>query len=531
MDVANSVSGNGGLVAAGPSAATLAGIDILFKGGNAVDSAVSTIFNLAVSEYGSFSIGGEVPFILYSASSGKVMVFNGMGSAPGDKGAIKWYYDNGIPGSGIRSATVPSAVSTCLTALELEGTMTFGQVIASTLELLDSGGQSWYANLAKTFRKLIYTEKNTPGNRKQKIRAARDRFYKGDIADELNDYYLSSGAFLRKSDLEAHLTIIEEPVTIKYRSYDVYKCNSWTQGPVLLQSLKLLENFDLKAMDFFSVDYIHTVVEAMKLAFADRDKYYGDPAFADVPLKQLLSDKYTRLRFPLIDMNTASQEIRPGDPCKMIPNDGPGQYWPGEHGTTTCLVTDKWGNMVAATPSSNPDYGVCESLGIAHNTRLSSLNTQIGHPNSLQPGKRPRITLTPTIVLKNGKPVLALSVAGGDMQDQVSLQLILDFIEFGKMPTDAITSPRFRTYHTENSFDPSPGVNNRIFKIGALDIDSTDNTIIDKLIARGHTVTKASELIADPVMIYIDQTTGMSYAAGEPRSLTGKFCAALHKSK
>ena len=526
MYLLDNVSGRGGVVAAGPPVSARAGIDILSKGGNAIDSAVSIIFNLAVSEYGSFSIGGEVPLMLFSASSGKVMVFNGMGSAPGDHKAIDWYYDNGIPGSGIRSATVPSAVSTCLTALELEGTMTFEEVIASTLKLLDSGGQSWYANLARTLRKLIYTEKNAPGTRKQKIIAARDRFYKGDIADELNDYYLNSGAFLRKSDLEAHTTTIEEPVTIKYQDYDVYKCNSWTQGPVLLQSLKLLENFNLKAMGFFSVDYIHTVVEAMKLAYADRDKYYGDPVFADVPLKQLLSDSYTRLRAPLIEMKNASQEIRPGDPYKMIPNDGPGQYWPGEHGTTTCLVTDKWGNMVAATPSSNPDYGICESLGIAHNTRLSSLNTQKGHPNSLQPGKRPRITLTPTIVLKNGKPVLALSVAGGDMQDQVSLQLILDYVEFGKMSKDAIASPRFRTYHTENSFDPSPGVNSRIFKIGALDIDSTDRTIIDKLTDRGHNVTKASELIGDPIMIYIDQATGIAYAAGESRSATGKFCAA-----
>lgn len=528
MDVTDPVSGKSGVVAAGPPVSARAGIDILRKGGNAIDSAVSTIFNLAVSEYGSFSIGGEVPIIVYSAGSGKVMVFNGMGGAPGDQKAIDWYYDNGIPGSGIRSATVPSAVSTCLTALEMEGTITFEQVIASTLELLDIGGQSWYANLAKTFRKLIITEKNTPGTRKQKIRAARDRFYKGDIADELNDYYLSSGAFLRKSDLEAHTTTIEDPVTIRYRGYDVYKCNSWTQGPVLLQSLKLLENFNLKSMGFFSADYIHTVTETMKLAYADRDKYYGDPDFAEVPLKQLLSDQYTKLRLPLIDMKNASQEIRPGDPYKMIPNDGPGQYWPGEHGTTTCLVTDKWGNMVAATPSSNPDYGICESLGIAHNTRLSSLNTQKGHPNSLQPGKRPRITLTPTIVLKNGKPVMAISVAGGDMQDQVSLQLILDYVEFGKMPKDAIASPRFRTYHTENSFDPSPLGNKRIYKIGALDIDSTDRIIIDKLIDRGHIVTKASELIGAPVMIFIDQATGMSYAAGEPGSLTGKFCAALN---
>ncbi len=523
-------SGNGGVVAAGPRASTQAGIDVLSKGGNAVDGAVATIFNLAVSQYGSFCIGGEVPFMFYSNSTGKVMVFNGMGGAPGDQKAIEWYYANGIPGSGIRSATVPSAVSTLLTALELKGTMSFEQVITPTLALLDGGDEKWYSNLAETLRKLIYTEKNTAGTREQKIRAARDRFYKGDIADELNNYYVSSGAFLRKSDLDAHATTIEEPVTVKYRGYDVYKCNTWTQGPVLLQTLRLLENFDLKSMGYFSPDYIHVAVEAMKLAYADRDKYYGDPEFVKVPLIQLLSDQYTKLRFPLIDMKSASQEIRPGDPYNMVACSGPGQFWPGEHGTTTCLVADKWGNVVAATPSANTEYGICESLGIAHNTRLSSLNTQKGHPNSLQPGKRPRITLTPTIVLKNGKPVLAISVAGGDMQDQVTLQLFLDYVEFGKMPKDAITTPRFRTYHTENSFNPLPDATKRIYKIGALDIDSTSQSISDNLKNRGHIVTLPTELIGDPVMIYLDQNTGISYAAGEPKSTTGKFCAALNTS-
>ncbi len=183
-------------------------------------------------------------------------------------------------------------------------------------------------------------------------------------------------------------------------------------------------------MGFFSPDYIHVTAEAMKLAYADRDKYYGDPSFVNVPLESLLSDQYAKIRYPLIDMKNASVEIRPGDPLNMKPLGGPGEYRPGEKGTTTCVVIDKWGNVVAATPSANPEYGICESLGMAHNTRLSSLNTEKGHPNSMAPGKRPRITLTPTIVLKDDMPYLAMSVAGGDMQDQVSLQLLLDVAEF-----------------------------------------------------------------------------------------------------
>ena len=534
-------SGNGGIVAGGPKSSVKAGIDILEKGGNAVDSAVAVIFNLAVSDYGLFCIGGESPFMFYDAKDGKVNVFNGMGSAPKDPDAIAWYYQNGIPdlngnpGGGIKASTTPSTVSTCLAALEKRGTMSFEQVIGYTLSLLDAGGKSWYANLATTLRKMVDTEKNTEGSREKKIRAARDRFYKGDIADELNEYYIRSGAFLRKADLEAHETHIEKPVAISYRGYVVNKCNTWTQGPALLQSLRLLEKFDLKAMGRFSPDYIHVVIEAMKLAFADRDKYYGDPEFTKVPLKKLLSDKYTDLRWPLIDMKEASKVIRPGDPYKMKAVAGPGDYWPAEHGTTTCAVVDRWGNAVAATPSANPEYGICDSLGIAHNTRLSSLNIQKGHPNSLAPGKRPRITLTPTMVLKDGKPVIVMSVAGGEMQDQVSLQLFLDIVEFGMMPKEALPGPRFKTYHLEDSFSPSADPKVRfknyarldVNEIDQLDINETDQSTIDDLTKRGHKVTVIKNHIALPVMVYIDRKTGMSYAAGQPKA---RFCAALNAS-
>ncbi|HEC43445.1 MAG TPA: hypothetical protein ENI20_11510 [Bacteroides sp.] len=517
-------SGNGGIVAAGKPASAQAGIDILSQGGNAVDGAVAVIFCLAVSDYGSFCIGGEVPFIFYNSENGKVKVFNGMGGAPGDQDAIDWCYQNGIPDQGIRASTVPSAVSTCLTALEMNGTMTLEQIITPTLALLDTGSEPWYENLAKTFRKLIETEKNTEGTREQKIRKARDRFYKGDIADELNDYYIRSGGFLRKSDLEAHRTTVEEPVSFQYRDYSVYKCNTWTQGPVLLQSLRLLEKFDIESMGHLSADYIHVTTEAMKLAYADRDKYYGDPAFVDVPLQQLLSDEYTDVRWPLIDMNQSSEEIRPGNPFNLAAIDGPGLYWGGGHGTTNCVVADRWGNVVAATPSSNSEYGICESLGIAHNTRLSSLNTQEGHPNSLQPGKRPRITLTPTIVIRDGKPVMAISVAGGDWQDQVALQLFLDNVEFGLKPKEAISSPRFQTYQVEDSFNPSSDPVSRMLNIGVLGIYSTDPSLLDDLRDRGHIIEIVTE-IARPVIVYMDQETGIAYAAGEP---VYKHCAAIN---
>jgi gamma-glutamyltranspeptidase / glutathione hydrolase len=525
QDLTSVASGKEGIIAAGPSESVNAGLQILSKGGNAVDAASAVIFNLAVSDYGLFCIGGEVPFMFYDANDKKVIVFNGMGGAPLDPKAIEWYYSNGIPKKGIKSATVPSAVSTLLTALESKGTMSFEQVVTPTLKLLDEGKLPWHKNLAATLRKLVETEKTSSGSREQKIRAARNRFYKGDIADELNSYYVSSGGFLRKADLEAHKTVVEEAVSVNYRGLTVFKCNSWTQGPVLLQSLKLLGNFDLKSMGFFSSDYIHVTTEAMKLAYADRDKYYGDPSFVSVPLKQLLSDQYAKIRFPLIDMKNASHAIRPGDPVNMIAYDGPGELWPGEKGTTTCVVIDKWGNVVAATPSANPEYGICESLGIAHNTRLSSLNTQKGHPNSLEPGKRPRITLTPTIILKNDKPFLAMSVAGGDMQDQVSLQLLLDIVEFGMMPVEAIGAPRFYTHHIEDSFNPSPDPAVRAGKIAALDIYDTPRAVVDDLSGRGHIVNIVDNAIAHPIVIYMDQSTGISYAATQK----GKRCGAVNE--
>ena len=526
--------GNGGIVAAGPAPSVQAGLEILSNGGNAADAGVATVFNLTISDFGSTCIGGEVPFMFYEAKTQKVTVFNGMGAAPLDSSAIEYFMLKGIPieKEGIKVSTVPSLISTLLKALELKGTMSFEQVITPTLRLLDEGGEVWYPALASTFRRLIETEKQTPGTREQKILAARDRFYKGDIADELNEYYVSSGAYLRKADLVNHTTLIEEPVSVNFKGYDIYKCGPWTQGPVLLQSLNILEHFDLKSMSFFSADYAHVVAEAMKLAYADRDKYYGDPAFVDVPLKLLLSDEYTKIRYPLIDMRAASMDIRPGDPVNMIADTGPGQFIPGDHGTTTCTVVDKWGNAVAATPSANGDYGICMSLGVAHNTRLTTFNTQKGHPNCIQPGKRPRITLTPTIVLKDGKPVIVMSIAGGDMQDQAALQLILDYIEFGMKPKVALKAPRLYTYHTEDSFNTSSDPAKRLFKIGALDVyDITDKKVIGELKKRHHDLKVIPGPIGDPAMIYIDASTGMCYAATEPfyerDSEREKLCGAL----
>lgn len=513
-------SGKGGAVAAGGKKAVAAGISILQEGGNAADAATATLLALSITDYGNFAIGAEIPFMIYDARKGEVKVLCGLGGAPLDPKAIEWYYKNKIPaGGGIKAAPVPGAVGLCLTAVKLYGTLTFEKVVAPSLALLDAGGREWYDELAVTLRKLVETEKKTIGTREQKLQAARDRFYKGDIADQLVDFYTRNGGFLRKADLAAHVTRVEDPVMVRYRGYSIYKCNTWTQGPYLCQTLRLLEGFDLKKMGHLSADYIHVLTEALKLGLADRDEYYGDPLYADVPMKALLSDRYTKLRRPLIDMTKASTEVRPGDPINMNAVKGPGAYRPGPGGTTTCVVADRWGNLVAATPSGNRPYAVCGKLGVAHGNRLRSLNTTPGHPNRIQPGKRPRITLTPTIALKDGKGVIAISVAGGDLQDQTTLNCILNHIEFGMMPKDAVTAPRFSTEHRQNSFKPNPVRKKTLGRLGSLTVnDRIQERVRAELAKRGHKVRTTRGPIAHPVMIYFDPKSGVMHAAGDPKA-------------
>jgi gamma-glutamyltranspeptidase/glutathione hydrolase len=523
-------SGKGGAVAAGGKEAVAAGLSMLKRGGNAADAAAATLLALSVTDFGYYAIGAEIPLIIYDARKKEVKVLSGLGGAPLDPKAIEWYYKNNISGKGgIKAAPVPGALSLCAAVVKLYGTMSFEHVVGPSLALLDAGDKDWQPKLAKTFRKLIEAEQNTVGSREEKLQAARDRFYKGDIADALEAFYIKEGGFLRKKDLASHVTRIEDPVKVQYRGYTVYKCGPWTQGPYLCQTLRLLEGFDLRKMGHLSADYVHVLTEALKLGFADRDEYYGDPLFVDVPMEALLSDRYTRLRQPLIDISRASTKVRPGDPVNMKAVKSPGYYLPGVGGTTTCVVTDRWGNMVAATPSGNPPYSICPETGVAHGNRLRSLNTTTGHPNRIEPGKRPRITLTPTLVLKNGKPVIAISVAGGDLQDQTTLICLLNLIEFGIMPKDSVRAPRFSTGHHEGSFNPNPDRRETLGRLGGLAVeDCISEEVIAELKKRGHKIRTFSGANSHPVMIYVDPETGIMYAAGDPR--VGRHAAVLEKA-
>ena len=513
-----------GAVAAGGAGAVDAGIQILEAGGNAADAAAATIFALNVTDHMACSIGGEVPVLIFDAEKREVKSLSGQGRAPLSQEAIDWYMKNGIPAGDMKMAPVPSVVDLCITTLQRYGTKTFEEIIAPTLALLDAGDEDWHPNLAVTLRRMVEEEQITPGDRETKLQAATDRFYgrnkfRNDIADELEAFYIKRGGFLRKSDLAAHTTLIEDPVKVDYKGYTVYKCGTWTQGPYLCQALRLLEGFDLKGMGHFSADYVHVVTEALKLAMADRDEYYGDPVFVDVPMDGLLSDAYTEIRRPLIDMQKASLEARPGDVENMKPLKEGGVFRPGVGGTTTCVVADRWGNVVAATPSANVyrEERMGGSTGVSFGNRLRSLNTVPGHPNCIQPGKRPRITLTPTLVLKDGSPILAISVAGGDLQDQATLNLLLDFIEFDMQPEDAVIAPRFATAHHQDSFDPNPNREEAFIRAGALTVsDTVDSGVQQELIRRGHQLEARGGAIATPVMLAIDQDSGMLSAAGDP---------------
>ncbi len=522
-----------GVVAAGGAEAVDAGLKILEAGGNAADAAAGIILALNVTDHGECSIGGEVPFLIYDAEKQEVKSLSGQGRAPLSQDAVNWYMENGIPNGDIKMAPVPSVVDLCTTTLKLYGTKTFEDIVGPTLALLDAGGADWHAKLGVTLRRMVEEERKTPGSREEKVQAASNRFYgrngvNTDIADALEGFYIEKGGFLRKRDLAAHVTLVEEPVSVEYQGYTVYKCGPWTQGPYLCQALRLLEGFDLKAMGHCSADYVHVVTEALKLAMADRDAYYGDPEFVDVPLSGLLSDAYTDIRRPLIDMDTASHEARPGDVANMKPLKAEGLFRPGVGGTTTCVVADRWGNVVAATPSANVYHagGMVGPTGVSYGNRLRSLNTTPGHPNCIQPGKRPRITLTPTLVLKGGSPILAISVAGGDLQDQATMNVLLDFIEFDMLPAAAVTAPRFATSHHEDSFDPNPNRPQTFGQAGSLMInDSVSESVRHELTNRGHQLRAHSGAIAVPVMLYIDKGNETFYAAGDPA--TGRHAAGL----
>ena len=550
-----------------------AGARIFACGGNAIDAAVAATFVEGVVNPHMHTIGGEAPMLIYSASARRVVAINGNMTAP-ERATIAHYRSLGIeliPGFGLLAAGVPAAFDALVTALRNFGTKSLAEVLEPALELAGDGfpmhvglsggaggpadpvagaGASIRSNarhfltkwpssgrvympdgkvpepgsvlknlaLADFFRRVLDAESAAKNRgREAGLDAARARFYRGDIAREIAAWSDANGGLLSAADLERFTTRIEPPASADYRGVTVFKCGPWSQGPVFLQQLKLLQGFEFGAMGHNSADYIHTVVEAAKLSFADREAYYGDPAFVEVPLAGLLSDRYAAMRRELIDSGRASTEQRPGDPVAMRALRGApaGGARPWGAGTVHVAAADRAGNMIAVTASGGwiPSSPVIDALGFPLGTRMQTFYLDERHPNALAPGKRPRTTLSPSLAMVNGEPYLAFGTTGGDQQDQWTLQFFLNVVDFGMDLQAAIEAPKFSTLHFPSTFHPHDN------RPGALRIeDRIPASVRDALAARGHEIEVRPPWSEGHVLaVNIDTKTGVLSGGADPR--------------
>lgn len=553
-----------GVVAAGRTFAAEAGATILTSGGNAIDAGVATIFAAAVVEISHFGLGGEAPIIIYSARDKRVIVINGQGSAPKGASPALFAGKTAIPGNGPLGATIPAVVDSAALALQTYGTKSLAEVLAPAIALADgfpmyeflhryleterkateiyegsrrayypdgritpTGDMFRQPHLAATLRALAAAEqdaKSRGASREQGIQAGRDAFYKGSIAQRMTAAVRAAGGVMTDDDLAGYRGKIEEPASVPYRGYTVYKAGFWNQGPALLQALRILEGFDLARMGRGSADAVHTIVEAVKLAYADRDRYYGDPDFVRVPGVPLLSAEYAALRRTLIDPARASLEERPGDPERGAARIGAGpverligtpEREPGD--TTSLQVVDADGNMFSATPSSGWLLGgafVAGDTGVPMSNRMQAFRLDPASPNVLAGGKRPRTTLTPTIVLKDGRPFLAIGTPGGDSQEQQILLVLLNIIDFGMDVQGAIEAPRVNSLHPQSSFDDHRA------QPGVLEVERTlAPQVVDELRARGHVLRMRGPygISTGVVAAGIDPATGRLRGGADPR--------------
>jgi gamma-glutamyltranspeptidase/glutathione hydrolase len=511
------------MITSGHYLATAAGQRIALQGGNAVDIAAAVGFCLGVLEPHDNTCGGEVPTLVYSAAERKIFAISGVGWTP-KAFTIDWCRQNGIdliPGDGYLPACVPASVGTWALALQRFGTLSLAQVLQPAIELAEGGfpvypklqrvvaahaeffkkhypstaevylpggrllqiGEIFRnPDLANTFKKLCQAEASQAQyGRVAAIQAGRDAFYKGEIAETIHNFIrqnpvedasgMNHVGLLAYEDLAEWEATLEEPLSYHYHGLDVYKCPAWTQGPVFLQQLAILDGIDLPGMGLNSPEYLHTLIEAGKLAFADREAYYGDPRFDPAPFDVLLSPQYNAGRRALIE-SSASLELRPGNIGHTLEYDtadvradnrralGMSPQPLGTNtvkGDTTHLdVIDRQGNMVSATPSgawisSSP---LIRGLGFPLGTRAQMFFLNPARPNALAGHKRPRATLTPSLVTRAGEPYMVFGMRGGDMQDQKTLQFFLAFTHFDMNIQQALDNPNFHSAHFPDSFYP-----------------------------------------------------------------------------
>ena len=526
--------GTFGMVAAGRHYAVEAGIRTLLAGGNATDAGVAAVFAASVTEISHFGFGGESPTIIYDAKTAKVSAINGQGCAPMLATPAVFAREGVIPGNGPNGGTVPAMLDAMCLALQLNGTMNLAQVMGPAIELADgfpmyaflrnvmisqrkatekyaSSKANYYPdgrvvdvgeifrspNLARTLRTIVAAEAaalKAKKGRKAAIQAGRDAFYKGDIARRIGAAVEKDGGTMRYEDLAKYRGKVEAPATSTFYGYQICKGGFWSQGPVQLMILNILEAAGVKAMKPYSEEHLHTVAEAFKLAFDDRNAYFGDPDFVSPPTEGLLSKAYAATRAKLIG-HKASLEHRYGDPyafdSKVKRPAGP-QFvphaiekpTPPTADTTAIEVVDKDGNLFSCTPSSGWLLGgayVAGDTGVPLSNRMTVFDLDPLSPNVLAPGKRPRTTLSPSMVLKDGKPFLAIGTPGGDNQDQQICNVLLNLLAFEMPLQQAIEAPRINSNHFHNSFG------NKRDDPGSLEIENrVPADVRNGLTARGH---------------------------------------------
>ena len=551
-----SVGGVTHMVSSGHYLAAAAGYRILEQGGNAVDAGVASGIAINVTLPHMTSFGGVAPIIIYLAETDEVVTISGLGRWPKAVSLELMLDTYGEIPRGIPRSVVPAACDAWLTALEHYGTMSFEQVVTPALELVEDGFPASHRlaasiagsadelqgspeameafmpagrppavgdtltrpGLATVFRWMIDAERGAaPQGRRQGIRAARDVFYRGEVAERMVRFCRERGGYLTMEDFEDFHVRVEPPETARYKGHDVYTCGAWCQGPSLLQVLNILEGFDLPALGHNSAAYVHTAVEAIKLAFADRDAYYGDPDFVDVPMEMLLSKEFASTRRGLIDPDVAWPEMPPpggdGVPAGAAPSAAPnGGPWEGD--TSYTCVVDAAGNAFSATPSDG-EVGVplVPEIGMAISTRGSQSWLDPEHPSSLAPWKRPRLTPNPALALRDGRLFMAFGTPGGDAQVQAMAQLFLNVVEFGMDPQQAIEAPRFVSMSFPNSFWP------HAYRPGVLAVESRiGDDAMSGLADRGHEIERWPEweaLTGGACAIQSDR--GALFAGADPR--------------
>lgn len=556
------ITGTRHMVSAGHHAAAHAGFTILEAGGNAIDAGVAAGIALGVLQTDRVNFAGVAPIMMYIAKDRRVVNIDGLGTWPRAASIEVFNRQHGgkMP-PGILRTVMPAAPDAWITALEKYGTMSFGDVAQAAIRFARDGfAMHWFMaeyleehqesyrrwpssaevflpngkppkvgdlfvqrDLGRTIQYMADQEKAHAGKgRSAGLQAARDAFYKGDIANLIAKYHRENGGWVTAQDLAEYRVSFETPLTTRYGEVDLYTCGPWCQGPVLAQAVNILSGIDLKALGHNSPQYIHTLTEALKLAFADRHRYYGDPKFVDVPIAALMSKPYSDAQRKRINPRKASPGMpEAGDAAgsktarQPLPKGEHGEPAPLADTSYVCAV-DKEGNAFSSTPSDGSSATpIIPGTGLCPSSRGSQSWCDPAHPAALAPGKRPRLTPSPALALRDGKVYMPFGTPGNDIQPQAMLQVFLNVNAFGMDVQSAIEAPRFATYSFPSSSEP------HAYHPARLNLESRiPKATGDELAALGHDVKWWPDLewrAGAVCTIRVNPETGMLEGGADPR--------------